>query len=164
MSDTHWSSWNPSDKQAAQLIETLESGFDQIWHAGDIVDLSVLEALERFCPVLAVKGNCDGFMGRHLPHSVIETVEQVKIVMIHGWDLPLDHAQTVVNRFPEDTELIIHGHTHRRRHQEYSREDGSVVTILNPGSVSSPRGGETPGMAELVIHETYWEHRVIPFS
>jgi len=164
MSDTHWNRWDPSDPYTAQLMKRLEGGFDAIWHAGDVVESSVLEALEGYCRVVCVKGNCDSYLSRHLPHAVIESVERVKVAMTHGWDLPLDHAPTVVGRFPEDVQLIIHGHTHRHREQEFVRADGSRVTILNPGSVSSPRGGETAGMAELIIDGDYWEYHPCVFS
>lgn len=157
ISDTHWSSWNLADPLVRQLEKILqEGGYDQIWHAGDVTANAVLEQLETFAPVVCVKGNCDNFLGRRLPHSVTETLEQVKIAMIHGWDLPLDHAPTVLGRFPSDVSVIIHGHTHRRRFQE--TVDGGA-TIINPGSVSSPRGGETPGYGELQISGDQWEYR-----
>lgn len=164
MSDTHWSKWDPNDLLVQALCEKLKTGYHQIWHGGDVVDNSILLALEKFCPVICVKGNCDSFFGRDLPHSVVEKIEDVKIGMIHGWNLPLDFHPSIIEQFPDDVKVIIHGHTHRRRFQECQREDGSEVTIINPGSVSSPRGGETPSFGELVIHEAYWEFSVIELA
>lgn len=164
LSDTHWNGWNSGDPYTVKLVETLKTGFDAIWHGGDVVSSDVLDALEAVAPLTVVKGNCDSFLGRPLPHAVVETVEGVRIAMTHGWDLPLEHPPTVVQRFPPDVRLIIHGHTHRRRQEDYTRPDGSVVTLLNPGSVSSPRGGETPGMAELVIDGEGFQYRTISFE
>lgn len=161
ISDTHWNVWDPSNPEVLRFQVAMMGGYDQIWHGGDVVDGSVLEALEGLAPVRCVKGNCDSFMGRNLPHSVVETVEQVKIAMIHGWDLPLDHAPTVAARFADDVRVIIHGHTHRRRDQEVTRADGSKVTLINPGSVSSPRGGEQPGYGELLIDGSEWVYRSV---
>lgn len=162
MSDTHWSSWDQNDPQTSGLIAALEKGYDEIWHAGDIVAGEVLEALEAFCSVVVVKGNCDGRLRRSIPHAVIEQREGVKMGMIHGWDVPLDHAPAIVARFPDDIQLIIHGHTHRRRNQTVTGPTGNPVRIVNPGSVSSPRGGETPGLGELIINGDEWEYRTLP--
>lgn len=164
LSDTHWNRWDSGDRYTLALVETLKTGFDAIWHGGDVVASDVLDTLEAVAPVVVVKGNCDTFMGRALPHSVVENVEGVKIAMIHGWDLPLGHAPTVVSRFPNDVRLIIHGHTHLRRQEDFVRADGSVVTLLNPGSVSSPRGGETAGMAELLIDGEDFQYNFIEFE
>jgi predicted phosphodiesterase len=63
-----------------------------------------------------------------------------------------------MQRFPDRTEVIIHGHTHRRRYQQQETAWGSC-TIINPGSVTSPRGGEEPGFGELVINGMVWSYR-----
>ncbi len=158
LSDTHWDSWAPTLPSARALMQALQKGYHQIWHAGDVVDESVLVALEEIAPVLCVKGNCDTFFGRTLPHTVHRTLENVSVGMIHGWDLPLDHAFAVVERFPDFTQVIIHGHTHKQRFEEIATPHG-LCAIINPGSVTSPRGGETPGFGELVINGPVWSYR-----
>lgn len=160
ISDTHWGSWDPADKLCARLHTVLQ-GYHEIWHAGDVVDESILLALEGIAPVTCVKGNCDSFMGRNLPHAVHRRIEQVNIGMIHGWDLPLGHTPTVVNRFPEGTALIIHGHTHTQRYEEYKADWGTCF-VINPGSISQPRGGDTRGFGELVINGPSWSYRRQP--
>lgn len=164
ISDTHWRTWDPEDILTNCLIEALEAGYDAIWHAGDVEEHGILKALEEFAPVVCVKGNCDNYMVRHLPHSVTEKIEGVKLGMIHGWDLPLDHAAAICARFAEDVNIVIHGHTHRRRFQEWTSATGAKITIINPGSVSSPRGGEMPGMGELVIESGQWNYRAFSFD
>lgn len=155
ISDTHWGSWDETRPECRQLKEALK-GFDGIWHAGDVVDESVLLALEELAPVVCVKGNCDGFVGRQLPHAVQRKVEEVKIGMIHGWDLPLEHTSTVVKRFPEDVAVIIHGHTHVQRYVNHES-----CYVINPGSVSQPRRGDTRGYGELVVNGPAWSYRRI---
>ena len=159
VSDTHWDIWDPTDPFAESMMKVLSSGrYDAIWHGGDVVHVSVLEALRAIAPVLCVKGNCDRGFGEDLPHSVRRQIEGVHIGMIHGWDLPLDHTKTVVERFPENTDVIIHGHTHKRRYEEY-RADWGSCTVINPGSITSPRGGEDPGFGELVVNGPAWSYR-----
>lgn len=159
ISDTHWDLWDPTDPYAEALLRQLEGiGVQEIWHAGDVIHETVLQALEEIAPVVCVKGNCDSFFARQLPHAVRRQVEGVGLGMIHGWDLPLDHAVSIVERFPAQTEVVIHGHTHRRRYEEVPTAWG-VCTIINPGSVTSPRGGEEPGFGELVINGPVWSYR-----
>jgi putative phosphoesterase len=159
VSDTHWELWDPEDPFAESLIQQLSGkDYDAIWHGGDVVHESVLVALEEIAPVVCVKGNCDTFFARQLPHAVHRQVEGVSLGMIHGWDLALQHAPSLLERFPEKIEVIIHGHTHRRRYQQEMTPWGSC-TIINPGSVTSPRGGEEPGFGELVINGPAWSYR-----
>lgn len=157
ISDTHWGGWDEARPECQQLKSALR-GYQGIWHAGDVVDESVLLALEELAPVVCVKGNCDGFIGRQLPHAVRRQVEGVNLAMIHGWDLPLDHARSVTTRFPLDTAVIIHGHTHVQRYERVELEGGPCY-LINPGSVSQPRQGDTRGFGELVINGSAWSYR-----
>lgn len=158
LSDTHWDRWESDDPFAEALLRQLnQKEYHALWHAGDVVHDSVLEALEAIAPLLCVKGNCDTFFARTLPHTVYRQVEGVQIGMIHGYDLPLDHAASLRARFPEAIDIIIHGHTHRRRFEESCNEHG-LCTIINPGSVTSPRGGEAPGFGELVVNGPVWSY------
>ncbi len=52
LSDTH-AHWD--DRYAHYFAEC-----DEIWHAGDIGSVAVIEQLEKICPVRAVYGNVDG--------------------------------------------------------------------------------------------------------
>lgn len=158
LSDTHWDEWDPEDPFAEALLAQLtDKGYQAIWHGGDVVHDSVLSALEKIAPVVCVKGNCDTFFARALPHTIHQQIEDVRVGMTHGWDIPLGHAKSVIARFPEQTDIIIHGHTHRYRYEECETPWGSC-TIINPGSVTSPRGGEQPGLGELVINGPAWSY------
>ena len=52
LSDTH-SFWDP------KYLEYFEE-CDEIWHAGDIGSMEVVQKLSAFRPFRAVYGNCDG--------------------------------------------------------------------------------------------------------
>lgn len=159
LSDTHWHRWDPDNPLAAGVDAYLAGGVDAVWHGGDVVEDQVLAHLESYAPLTVVRGNCDRWFPRELPHSVIREIEGVTVAMIHGWDLPLEYLPSVVKAFSDNVEIIIHGHTHRRRRDTYTRPDGRLVTVINPGSVSSPRGGETAGLGELTIDGAQWEYR-----
>jgi putative phosphoesterase len=57
---------------------------DEIWHAGDIGDPSVVDALEKFKPVRAVYGNIDDLeMQARYPEDLWFTCEEITIWMTH---------------------------------------------------------------------------------
>ncbi len=164
LSDTHWNRWEPTDSLQQALSSHLSAGFDAIWHAGDTVADEVLLALEQFAPLVVVRGNCDRGLDRPLPNAVQSRVGGLKLAMTHGHLLPLDHPSMVVEAFSETTDLVIHGHTHRFRKESFQRQDGSTCWLLNPGSVSQPRGGDPPGFGILSIEDTGWEFRHQPLA
>ena len=56
---------------------------DEIWHAGDVGDFSVIEQLEQFKPTRGVYGNIDDKMIQSVfPEELVLKVEGVKVYMI----------------------------------------------------------------------------------
>src|ERR1035437_1399671 len=57
---------------------------DEIWHAGDLGSMIVLEKLELIKPVRAVYGNIDGQdMRRIIPYHQRFTIEGLDVFMTH---------------------------------------------------------------------------------
>lgn len=87
---------------------------DQIWHAGDVGDASVLDQLEAVAPVRAVYGNIDDpAMQRRLPLNWTEEVEGVRVLMTHIGGYPGRYSKRVrelLDAAPCD--LYICGHSH----------------------------------------------------
>ena len=77
LSDTH-SCWD--DRYAKHF-----AGCDEIWHAGDVGDISVIRRLEEVVPMVrAVSGNIDhGEVSRRCKELEIFEVEGVKVLMTH---------------------------------------------------------------------------------
>lgn len=77
LSDTH-GCWD--DRFALHF-----KGCDQIWHAGDVGDLSVIERLRGVAPLVrAVRGNIDsGRVAREFPEADCFSVEDVKVWLTH---------------------------------------------------------------------------------
>ena len=75
LSDTH-SCWD--DRFAIHFADC-----DEIWHAGDIGYMEVLERLKGVCPVVrAVKGNIDsGVVSRQCPELIVFRVEDVNVLL-----------------------------------------------------------------------------------
>jgi putative phosphoesterase len=103
---------------------------DFIVHAGDLVQLSVIDDLEQIAPVLAVSGNMDGPEVRgKLPRVSSMKVFDWKIGVTHnpgalfGMRRMLETAKR--NRF----DVLVYGHTHS---SNIKREQD--ILFINPGS------------------------------
>ena len=96
-------------------IEKYAEQVDQIWHAGDIGDLEVIDALKSLCPdVRAVHGNIDGNQVRsEIPEHQHFEVEGAKIWMTHIGGYPPKYntrIKAILQQVKPD--LFICGHSH----------------------------------------------------
>jgi len=100
-----------------------------ILHAGDIVEMAVLEELEGIAPVVAVAGNMDhGDITEVLPTKRVVEVAGHRIGLVHGWGAPQQMTDRLRREF-EEVDAIVFGHTH----QAYNREEEGIY-FFNPGS------------------------------
>lgn len=87
---------------------------DEIWHAGDIGNVSLLDTLEGFKPLRAVYGNIDGAeIRKRCPKNLVFHAEGLKVMMTHIGGYPGRYhpdAKTVLLR--ERPGLFICGHSH----------------------------------------------------
>lgn len=107
LSDTH-SCWD--DRFATHF-----KGCDEIWHAGDVGDISVIARLEGVCPVVrAVRGNIDGAqLGRRCPEIECFETEGVKVWMTHIGGYPGRYAPGVRRiLIDERPKIMVAGHSH----------------------------------------------------
>lgn len=107
LSDTH-SCWD--DRYAAHFADC-----DEIWHAGDIGDITILRRLEEVCPtVRAVSGNIDsGEVRRRCPEVLEFEVEGVKVWLTHIAGYPGRYAPGVKRLLAEGgINLMVCGHSH----------------------------------------------------
>lgn len=92
--------------------------------------------------ILAVRGNCDTEVDQMvlefpiLADYAFLLVEGQAIYATHGHIFHENHLPPV-----QDGDVLIHGHTHLLEAKEITTEDGRRIKILNPGSVSIPKGG-----------------------
>lgn len=106
---------------------------DEIWHAGDIGSIDVLEELESFKPVRAVFGNCDGYeVRRAAPEHLVFTAGEKKVLMIHigGYPGHYDrHALALIER--ERPDIFVCGHSHITKVMNDPRFG---MLCINPGA------------------------------
>ncbi len=129
---------------------------DLILHAGDFMELCVLEDLEALGPtVCAVRGNVDsaGLQAR-LPLTRIVTAGDVKIAMVHDAGPADRRLDRLRRRFP-DANAVVFGHSHMPL---LERDAG--FTIFNPGSPTERRRAphHTMGLATVDHDAVTFEH------
>lgn len=113
------------------IFESLKD-VDMIIHAGDLVDLSVLDKLSSICnKVIAVWGNMDSYEVRKvLPEKEVVNIGKHKIGIMHGHGHPDRLLDIIREAFKgEDVDLVIFGHSHRA----INEKKGNIV-YFNPGS------------------------------
>lgn len=85
---------------------------DEVWHAGDVGDLSVMEQLKAFRPLRIVSGNIDRETS-DLPGSQRFTLEELDVWMTHIGGTPPKYnpaVRPVLQLDPPD--LFVCGHSH----------------------------------------------------
>ncbi len=87
---------------------------DEVWHAGDIGDISVIEKTEMLKPVRAVFGNIDGQDVRiRYPENNRFKVEDVDVFITHIGGYPGRYDKRVKSEILKETpDLFISGHSH----------------------------------------------------
>ena len=131
LSDTHLS--RPTEELAA-LMEGPFQGTEMILHAGDLTELTVLDAFPEK-KVIAVCGNMDSAAVRQgVPGQRVFQVGPFKIGLIHGWGGPSGIEERIAREF-SGVDCIVYGHTHQASWRE--REG---VFFFNPGSFGGKLG------------------------
>ena len=142
-----------SDTHVPSLVQSLPPvifdifrGVDLILHAGDIVELSVLDKLRTIAPVEAVAGNMDDSeVLARLPQKKILTLGRYRVGLIHG-KYKMDVQKEMVRKEFDCVDLIVYGHSHT---PFWGQIDG--VYFLNPGSPTDKRHAPYNSVALLEI-------------
>jgi putative phosphoesterase len=90
------------------------TGCDEIWHAGDIGNMEVVNRLEAIATLRAVYGNIDGqTLRKDFPEVAFFTVEGLKVLMMHIGGYPgryTSQARGLIIKYRPG--LFISGHSH----------------------------------------------------
>lgn len=107
---------------------------DEIWHAGDIGKIEVLEQLEKVKKTKAVFGNIDDHILRaELKEIEIFNCEMVKVCIIHIAGKPPYYNQKTKDLIKsEKPKILVYGHSHILK-VEYDKKN--QVLCVNPGAV-----------------------------
>ncbi len=125
LSDTH----SHFDERYVKYL----SSCDEIWHAGDIGDISVIDRLRDIAPVKVVYGNIDNHIARaEFPEHQKFTMEGVTVWMTHIGGRPYVYDYRIREKLTKNPpQLFICGHTHICKVQMDKRLN---MLYMNPGA------------------------------
>ena len=144
LSDTH-SCWDPR-------YATHFAGCDEIWHAGDVGDISIIRRLEEVAPIVrAVSGNIDhGDVTRLCPAVLDFDVEGVHTLITHIGGYPGHYApgmrQMLQNR---GIRLMVAGHSHILKVMPDPRLS---LLHVNPGAAGWHGWQQVRTLIRLTLH------------
>ena len=117
------------------LWEAIEAA-DLVVHAGDWVDVSLLDEIERRSQrLLAVFGNNDrGPLRERLPEVARVELGGVRFAVVHETGDAAGRERRCTERFP-DVDVLVFGHSHI----PWDTTTGSGLRLLNPGSPTDRR-------------------------
>ncbi len=129
VSDTHIP--ERAEKIPQEILKEFKN-MDMIIHAGDFVELQVLNQLRAVCPsVKAVWGNMDSQeIKQQLPEKEVFKVGKYRVGVMHGHGAPNNLIDLMLSNFKNDSvDLIVFGHSH----QPLSETRDGII-FFNPGS------------------------------
>lgn len=108
-------------------------GCDEVWHAGDIGDLAVTDALSEITTVRAVYGNIDDQTARRTwPEHQRFVAGGLRVWMTHIGGRPPKYARGILPTLQAETpDLFVCGHSHILLVQRVASWGG---IHLNPGA------------------------------
>jgi putative phosphoesterase len=121
---------------------------DYIIHAGDLVELAVMDELEQLAPVLAVHGNMDGM-------DVSGALPRLNSLKVFNWKIGVMHDPNIIYGFNRMRDLVkqnefnvfVYGHTHTAS----IKWEGKTL-FINPGSPTDPSSSmQKPSVGLLKI-------------
>jgi uncharacterized protein len=107
---------------------------DEVWHAGDIGDIRILDLLPSSVTLRIITGNIDDHIARlTYPDVLTFTVEGVKVGMIHIAGKPPRYAKGVKRLIQQEgLQVLVCGHSHICK-VEF---DGAMQCLyMNPGAI-----------------------------
>jgi len=131
ISDTHVPA---KAKEIPKEVFKVFENADYIIHAGDLVELSVIDELEQLAPVLVVYGNMDGpeIRGK-LPKIDSLRVFEWKIGVMHNPGTLFGVGKMREMAKTNGFNVLVYGHTHSSN----IRWEGDIL-LVNPGSPTNP--------------------------
>lgn len=154
ISDTHIQDVWDAQAFFAGLMEGCFRDVDLVIHAGDLVDVAVLDAFGQK-PVYGVRGNMDPPVAGVPLRRVLE-IGPWRVGLIHGWGPPHGLPDRVLGEFRDESlDCLIFGHSHQPL---CLRHNG--ILLFNPGSAGDRRSAPFHSVGILAFDDSI-EGRII---
>jgi hypothetical protein len=144
VSDTHGETDRLFD-----VLKSVKGHISAVIHAGDY-EGDAAEIVKKYpdLPVYAVCGNCD--YGKIMPPVKLIELGSKRIFITHGhrYDVNYSLMKLAYTAMQNEADIAVFGHTHIPLVEKYEG-----LTIVNPGSLSRPRGGSKNSYAVIDIDD-----------
>jgi len=149
LSDTH----SHLDEKAWKYFENC----DEIWHAGDIGNVAITDALKAIKPTRAVFGNIDGNeLRKEFPENLIFEIEGIKVFITHIGGYPEKYnAKTKKIILEEKPKLFICGHSHILK---VLYDHRNQLLHINPGAAGTHGFHQIKTIVRLEIDNGEMKH------
>ncbi|MGA6162130.1 metallophosphoesterase family protein [Amycolatopsis magusensis] len=109
---------------------------DVVVHAGDWIELALLDELERRSKrLIGVYGNNDGpDLRARLPEVAHADLDGLRLAVVHETGQAKGREARCAREYP-DTDVLVFGHSHI----PWDTETGTGLRLLNPGSPTDRR-------------------------
>ena len=120
----------------AQLWAAIESA-DVVVHAGDWVDVGLLDAIERRARrLVGVVGNNDGpDLCARLPETARVDLDGLRVTVVHETGGRQNRERRMDALYAADTDVLVFGHSHI----PWDTHTPGGMRLLNPGSPTDRR-------------------------
>lgn len=107
---------------------------DEVWHAGDIGDLKVTDAIKKLKPLRAVYGNIDGAEARiEFPLHQKFKIEGIEVWITHIGGYPNRYSKNIREAIKDECpDLFISGHSHILKVMQDRKLN---LLHMNPGAI-----------------------------
>lgn len=142
LSDTH-SCWD--DRYSIHF-----AGCDEIWHAGDVGDATILDRLEDIAPLRTVRGNVDhGDVARRCPELDVFDCEGVRVLLTHIGGYPGRWSKGMPGLIRQTgAKLVVDGHSHILK---VMYDDTLGALLINPGAAGVQGWQKVRTLIRIVI-------------
>lgn len=115
------------------VLEHLKEA-DEIWHAGDIGEVEILDRLPKGKKTRVITGNIDDHHARMLyPEELVFEIEGIKVYMLHIGGKPPGYAKGIKNQIKTiQPHLFVCGHSHICK-VEFDKNLNCLY--MNPGAI-----------------------------
>lgn len=142
ISDTH-----RNLSKVYRVINDVQNLIDGVIHCGDITDdADILKSKYKNLNFYNVRGNCD--YGSGMSDEDIFKIGGKKIFVTHGhkYGVSYNIDRLCYRAMEVGADVCLYGHTHMPLLENYNG-----IIIMNPGSLSAPRGGSKPSYGIIAI-------------
>jgi uncharacterized protein len=117
-----------------QLWDAIDRA-DVVVHAGDWVDVALVDVISSRARLIGVHGNNDGQLIRaNLPEIAYADLDGVRLAVVHETGPKDRREQRCAARFP-DVDVLVFGHSHI----PWDTMASTGLRLLNPGSPTDRR-------------------------